>query len=407
MKFSLSFQKLGPIIGPKAFFVIRLLHSSLNSPMAFLYKTTVKFQHHHRHLLLRRTFIAAKIKWVRDPYLDEVVSREKNLKPMLALKTLILSAPSKTLPAAFAAVKKSQLGLPTTAFNFFQKYPSVFRVFQPKPLSTPHVRLRPKAVALHDEELAIHTSPERRQEAAERLAKLLMLTGARRLPLRIVDRFSFDLGLPDNYIAGICSDFPEYFQVSAGNEQDLELELISWRENLACSAMKKRAMTEYSGTRISFPMYFSSGFDLEKRVKDWFEEWQNLPYISPYENAFHLNPNSDQAEKWAVAVLHELLSLLVSKKTERDNILSLGEYLGFGSRLKKALARYTGIFYVSNKIRTQTVVLREAYRKDFLLEKHPLMGMRHRYIHLMNQSSDRRRYQDADFLSKSKQQSKI
>jgi hypothetical protein len=104
----------------------------------------------------------------------------------------------------------------------------------------------------------------------------------------------------------------------------------------------------------------------------------------PYENAFHLPPSSDQAEKWAVAVLHELLWLTVSKKTERDNVFCLGEYLGFGGRFKKALVHHPGIFYLSNKIRTQTVVLREAYRKDFLVEKHPLMGMRNRYIHLMN-----------------------
>ncbi len=31
-------------------------------------------------------------------------------------------------------------------------------------------------------------------------------------------------------------------------------------------------------------------------------------------------------------------------------------------------------------------MLREAYRKDFLVEKQPLMGMRHRYIHLMHKS---------------------
>ncbi|RVW75894.1 hypothetical protein CK203_054014 [Vitis vinifera] len=117
--------------------------------MAFLFKITLKPQHHR---LLRRTFIAAKIKWVRDPYLDEAVSKEKNLKPLLALKTLILSAPSKTLPAAVAAVNKPQFRLPTTALNFFHKYPSVFRIFQPKPLSTPQVRLTPPS----------HSPPQRR-----------------------------------------------------------------------------------------------------------------------------------------------------------------------------------------------------------------------------------------------------
>ena len=70
-------------------------------------------------------------------------------------------------------------------------------------------------------------------------------------------------------------------------------------------------------------MSFPRGFDLQKKVMNWVEEWQDLPYISPYENAFHLAPNTDQVEKWVVAVLHELLYLTISKKTEKENIFCL------------------------------------------------------------------------------------
>lgn len=75
---------------------------------------------------------------------------------------------------------------------------------------------------------------------------------------------------------------------------------------------------------IRFSMNLPRGFDLVKKVRNWVEEWQNLPYISPYEDAFHLAPNSDQAEKWTVGVIHELLSLLVSKKTEGEYLLLRG-----------------------------------------------------------------------------------
>lgn len=231
--------------------------------------------------------------------------------------------------------------------------------------------------------------------------KLLMFAGLNKLPLRVIDRFKFDLGLPHNYILTLVSDFPDCFQVCSvkgslnpDSEAALCLELVSRREDLAVSVIEKNAMCGNfkKGSRLAFPMQFPKGFDLEKKVKDWVEEWQILPYISPYEDAIHLNPNSDQAEKWTVAVLHELLYLLVSKKTELNNLLCLGEWLGLGSaRIKKALVHHPGIFYVSNKIRTQTVVLREGYRKDFLLEKHPLMGMRYRYIHLINKANKKRR----------------
>ncbi|KAL6297598.1 hypothetical protein ACE6H2_005740 [Prunus campanulata] len=201
-----------------------------------------------------RAFVNAKVKWVRDPYLDYAVEREKDLKQVISFKNQIISNLSKSLPLSAASLLKPHLNLPTTSTKFFQKYPSFFSIFQPSPGLPPHA----------------------------------------------------------------------------------------------------------------------------------------LPYISPYENATHLSPNSDQAEKWMVAMLHEVLWLMISKKTERENLFVLGEYLGFErSRLKKAVVHHPGIFYVSNKIRTQTVVLREAYRKDFLIEKHPLMGMRYRYVHLMNKMQRR------------------
>lgn len=257
--------------------------------------------------------------------------------------------------------------------------------------SLPHVKLTSKAICLHNDETLILNLSHYKKDVAERLTKLLMLTGAKRLPFYVIDKFQFDLGLPHDYKLSILPDFPDYFSICAMGFNDFNgheafgLELVRWREDLAVSLEEKLARNEgIMGSRLQFSMNFPRGFDLEKRVKEWVEEWQNLPYISPYEDAFHLAPNSDQAEKWAVGVIHELLSLMVSKKMERDNVYLLGDYFGFDLRFKRALVRYPGIFYVSNKISTQTVVLREAYRKNFLIEKHPLMKMRYKYIKLMN-----------------------
>jgi hypothetical protein len=352
-----------------------------------LHSHTTKLPHRFHQI---RTFINARIKWVRDPYLDFAVQREKDLKQAISLKNQILSTPSKSLSLSTASLLKPHLNLPTSTSNFSLKYPSLFTQFH----IPPHLHLTPQALSLHKEESSIHNSPTHRNDTVRRLAKLLMLTRASKLPLYIIDRLKWDMGLPHNYISTLLSDYPDYFQVcevrdEASGEEVLGLELVSWREDLAVSELERRVgiygdLGRKKGMRISFPMCLTKGFELEKKVRDWVEEWQALPYISPYENAFHLSPNSDQAEKWAVAVLHELLWLLVSKKMEKDNVFCLGEYLGFEGRFKKALVHHPGIFYVSNKIRTQTVVLREAYRKDFLVEKHPLMGMRYRYIHLMN-----------------------
>ncbi|CAH2078085.1 unnamed protein product [Thlaspi arvense] len=341
-----------------------------------------------RSLQQRRNFVNARVKWVGDPYLDEAVQRENNLKQLLSLKDRIVSSPSKSLPLSSLSLLKPLVNLHMTVAAFFQKFPSVFTTFQPSRSLPLHVRLTPQALALHKEEETIHLSPPHRNATVQRLTKFLMLTGAGTLPLSLVDRFRFDLGLPHDYITSLIGDYPDYFEVTeiddrSTGEKTLALALSSRRSNLAVSEMERREATiggtrVKKGLRIRYSMNFPKGYELDKRVKNWVELWQNLPYISPYENAFHLGPSSDQAEKWAVAVLHELLYLLVSKKTETDNVLCLGEYLGFGMRFKKALVHHPGIFYMSHKIRTQTVVLREAYHKIFLLEKHPLMGMRHR-----------------------------
>jgi hypothetical protein len=118
-------------------------------------------------------------------------------------------------------------------------------------------------------------------------------------------------------------------------------------------------------------------------VRKWLDEWHRLPYISPYEDGSHLAPKSDITEKGTVAVLHEALSLTVGKKMEKEALVKLGEALRLPPGFRKVIARHPGIFYMSHKLRTQTVVLREAYRRHMLMDKHPMMGIRYQYLHLM------------------------
>ncbi|KAL1555747.1 protein WHAT'S THIS FACTOR 9, mitochondrial-like [Salvia divinorum] len=345
-----------------------------------------------RHLHFR-TFVNARIKWVRDPYLDAAVEREKNLKSLQSLKNLIVSHPSQSLPLSAISPLKPHLALPTTAEKFIQSYPFIFKIFLPpnKTNPFPHVKLTPKALSIHYDEL-LHLNMSRyRYDIAQRLAKLLMIARGGRLPLHLIDMLSYDLGLPHDYLLTLLPEFPDYFHIcdlgfrDSNGEIVFGLELVNWRDDLALSDMEKRRDQDPNEMQIKYSMNLPRGFDLQKRVQEWVERhWQNLPYISPYENAFHLSPNSDHAERWVVGMIHELLSLLVTKKTERENVFQFGEFLGIGRvRMKKALVHFPTIFYVSNRIRTQTVVLREAYRKKLMMEKHPLMAIRNRCISLM------------------------
>lgn len=266
---------------------------------------------------------------------------------------------------------------------------------------------------LDSEEQLIYQSDVFRHGAADRLLKLLMLCRVNEIPLGLIDKLKWDLGIPDDYAKALVPEFPHYFQVKSvkgprqiGGSNEGSLELVCWDSELAVSAMERKAIKAGSGNQkgmpIEFPMQFSTGFEMDKKLKKWIDDWQKLPYVSPYENASHLQPKSDESDRWAVGVLHELLHILVSKKMERDEILGLGDYLGIRSRFKRAFAQHPGIFYLSNKAGTYTVVLREGFKRGLLIEKHPLMEMRSRYIHLMNRGKDDEKPKSGPSLNKKK-----
>lgn len=224
-----------------------------------------------------------------------------------------------------------------------------------------------------------------KHQVAERLFRLLMLVRSNKLPLNIIELFKWDLGLPQDYETSIVPEYPDYFKIVVGKSGSRDLEMVCWSNELSTAFMEKKAKRGHvKGMPIAFPMQFSRGFEMDKKLKKWIDEWQKLPYVSPYENAAHLSSQSDESDKWAVAVLHELLHILVPKKTDRENVFILGEYLGIRSRFKRALLHHPGILYVSSKLRTYTVVLREGYKRGAIIENHPLMDIRSQYIHLMN-----------------------
>ncbi|CAL9761003.1 unnamed protein product [Musa acuminata subsp. burmannicoides] len=352
----------------------------------------------------RRAFVDARVKWIRDRALDHAVEKEKHLQPFHALKDLLLfpssaasSSPSgPSFPLAFIASRAADLRLPFRPIRFIRLFPSAFIEELPPPTAgappRPVIRPTPALLSLHDDERRAFEAA--RPDAADRLLRLLMLAPRRRLPLCLVDRLRWDLGLPRDYARSLLPDYPDYFQIvpsTTGVGGALDLELVLYRKDLAVSAMERYAMKTggyKKGMSLAFPLHFSRGFDLEKKVRKWLDEWQKLPYISPYEDASHLVPKSDLAEKWMVAKLHEVLHLFVPKKTEKENLVLLGEHLGLSPGFRKVITQHPGIFYVSNKLKTQTVVLREAYRRDLLVDKHPLMGLRYQYIHLMHKGKE-------------------
>jgi hypothetical protein len=331
-------------------------------------------------------------KFVRDRGLDHAVEREKNLRPLLSIKDLIRSEPAKSVPISVITSQKDSLRVPLRPIEFIRSFPSVFQEFLPGGIGIhPHISLTPEILNHDADEQLVYGSETYKQGLADRLLKLLMINRINKIPLEILDLLKWDLGLPKDYVETMVPEFPDYFRVIKSKLRGCsgELELVCWSNEHAVSVLEKKARTlrkgEYTkGSAIAFPMKFSNGFVDDKKMKKWIDDWQKLPYISPYENALHLSATSDESDKWAAAVLHEIMNLFVSKKVEKDAILHLGEFMGLRSRFKRVLHNHPGIFYLSSKLRTHTVVLRDGYKRGMLIESNELVTSRNRYMKLMN-----------------------
>ncbi|KAL5707607.1 hypothetical protein ACHQM5_018492 [Ranunculus cassubicifolius] len=207
-----------------------------------------------------------------------------------------------------------------------------------------------------------------------------MLTEERILPLQTIEQLKWDLGLPYDYERKLVPLQSRIFSFVTLHDERIGLKLLVWDDSLAISHLEKNAI---GGEPLAFPIGFTRGFGLKKKCMLWLDEWQRLPYTSPYADASHLDSRTDVSEKRIVGVFHELLNLMIHKKTERKNLSNLRERLGLPQKFTKVFGRHPGIFYISQKCSTQTIILREAYDRHELRDKHPLVGIREKYARVM------------------------
>ncbi|KAK4389077.1 protein WHAT'S THIS FACTOR 9, mitochondrial [Sesamum angolense] len=297
----------------------------------------------------KRNLVNVKLKWVKDAVLDTVVSAGVQLKATSTLVSLIGSHPDFSLPVYFLSRYRGQLGLPSDL-----------------KVST-FIRRQEMRFVYEDCYVDI----------LNRLQKLLMLTKERLLPLQTIDQLRWDLGLPYDYENKLIAKHPELFSLVKLPDDRVGVKLLVWDDCLALSHLEFRNsnLVEKKGA-LAFPIRFTRGFGLKKKCMEWLNEWQKLPYTSPYVDASHLDPRTDVSEKRIVGVFHELLHLTILQRMERKNVSNMRGPLAMPQRFTKAFERHPGIFYISKKGDTQTVVLREAYDRGELIEKHPLADIR-------------------------------
>ncbi|XP_023548754.1 protein WHAT'S THIS FACTOR 1 [Cucurbita pepo subsp. pepo] len=337
--------------------------------------------------LQSRYLVNIKLKWVKDKDLDSVVSAEKDLKAVCFLVSIISSSLEQCVPIYRLRRHRRQLGLPDDVkmSTFIRRYPSIFHeshIRDSAGTPVPSFGLTSEARELYEEEIVVV-----RQcwtDIRSRLCRLLMLTSGTTLPLQTIDQLRWDMGLPYDYRNSFVPYNHDLFSFVQLRDDRVGLKLLSWDDDLAVSELQKKAGSQQVEEDVrngclAFPIGFTRGFGLRRKCMDWLREWQKLPYTSPYCDASHLDPRTDVSEKRIVGVFHELLHLTLQKKTERKNVSNLRKPFSMPQKFTKVFERHPGIFYISKKNDTQTVILREAYDGDKLLQKHPLVSIREKF----------------------------
>lgn len=336
----------------------------------------------------KRNLVNVKLKWVKDTVLDTAVSSGAQLKATCTLVSLIGSNPDFALPVYRLSRCRGQLGLPSDlkVSTFVRRYPNIFQEFyRPDSSGTPvpWYKLSAEALDLYRQETRF-IYEDCNVDILNRLQKLLMLTKERLLPLHTIDQLRWDLGLPYDYENKLVAKRPELFSFEKLQDERVGLKLLVWDDCLTVSHLESRhSDVMRNNGALAFPIGFTRGFGLKRKCMEWLNEWQKLPYTSPYVDASHLDPRTDVSEKRIVGVFHELLHLTILRKIERRNVSNLRGPLAMPQKFTKVFERHPGIFYISMKGGTQTVVLREAYDRGNLIEKHPLADIREKYVSMM------------------------
>lgn len=332
-----------------------------------------------------------RLKWMKNRGFDHIINKETDIRAVCMLKDIIKKHPGQSLPVSNVSKRQKELGLTIPVLRFMRRFPTIFKEFVGPKYNVPWFRLTEEVVDVDQEEQRI--SKEQEMDSVIRLCKLLMMTQSKKLSLQSLNLWKWDLGLPDDYAQTLIPKYPDYLSIVKMPDNFPGLKLVSWKDEFAISALQKRAESKENDdisygkfkkeVPLAYEMNYPRGYGLMNKVKAWMDEWQKLPYISPYEDVSHLDPESDLMEKRVVGVFHELLYLTIHKRTERNNFRLLREEMILPHKFTRIFTRYPGIFYLSLKCAMTSVTLREAYKSGQLIEKHPLVAIREKYFYMM------------------------
>ncbi|KAM1135908.1 hypothetical protein ACFX2B_033677 [Malus domestica] len=314
----------------------------------------------------------------KDPYLESALSKNRRWIVNNQIKNIILRCPDQVATVTFIQKKFKTLDLQGKALNWLKKYPCCFQVYLQG--DEYYCQLTKRMISLVEEEESVKDMQE--PVFVERLAKLLMMSSNQRLNVVKLNVLRRNFGFPDDYLIRLVPKYSDVFRIVnySGRRSSMEIELVSWNPDLAVSAIEASAHKQ--GTEPCFTCSLPSTWS-----KSWerFHEFNATPYISPYLGSTSFVEGSKEMEKRTVALVHELLSLTLWKKSSIMKLAHFRREFSLPEKLNVLLLKHPGIFYVSNKYQNYTVLLREAYNGQELVDKDPLVVVKEKFGELMQE----------------------
>ncbi|TVU02617.1 hypothetical protein EJB05_51884, partial [Eragrostis curvula] len=321
----------------------------------------------------------------RDHRLDKLMVQLRNLKVALAFHEVISQQRNGYASLQLLSKWRYEIGLNIEIGVFLKKYPHIFEIYMHPVKKKPCCKITQKMADLIAEEDAVIRENE--TDIVKRLKKLLMLSRNGTLNMHALWLIRRELGLPDDYRSSILPNHQHDLSLDSPDT----LSLVSWDEELAVAKVEEWREKEYiekwlaeSETKYAFPINFPTGFKIEKGFREKLKNWQRLPYTKPYDkDGVHPIHNVERLEKRIVGILHEFLSLTVEKMIPLERFSHFRRVFTMEVNLRELLLKHPGIFYISTKGSTQTVILRECYSKGCLIESNPVYNVRRKMLDLI------------------------
>ncbi|KAH6793968.1 Ubiquitin carboxyl-terminal hydrolase family protein [Perilla frutescens var. hirtella] len=333
-----------------------------------------------------------KVVWKKDPKLDQAIENDKKWRLCYRVVREVLNEPGQVMLLRYLGKRRERLRLPVKLEEFLAQNPGLLDIYKdrvrPKSDLVPFVRPSDRLNRFLEEEKLIYRQNEALLVA--KLCKLLLMAKNRVICADKLVEARREFGFPNDFLVTFVSKHPEYFRLlGTPGEGRSYLELVSWNEEFSKSVIERRAEEESRLTGINFRPAFEwklpPGFFLSRAMREWVKDWMELPYISPYEDASHLDPASPAMEKRMVGVFHELLSLSVYKRVPVPILGKFCEDYCYSNAFTSVFTRHSGIFYMSLKGGIQTAMLREAYKGEELVDLDPMTEIKNKFVEMLEE----------------------